>query len=129
MDLYNLESEDVNGIIIDHDDKGTIIQKPFIDISVYKNNQQLRIIGSSKFKDMGTRPLYSMRFNDQIDVDLSNINEELFMKTLASYRDFERQTVLKYIYKKKAKISRKIKRDIPEQKMVVPEKSYSNKEP
>ena len=101
MDLYNLESEDVTGIIIDHDDKGTITQKPFIDISVYKNNQQLRILGSSKFKDMGTRPLYLMRSYDQIDTDLSNINEQLFMKTLASYRDFKRQTVLKYIYEKK----------------------------
>ena len=69
-----------------------------------------------------------MRSYDQIDTDLSNINEELFMKTLVSYRDFERQTVLKYIYEKKSKIPKKIKRDIPEQKMGVPEKSYSSKE-
>ena len=95
---------------------------------VYKNNQQLRIIGSSKFKDLGTRPFYLMRSYDQIDTDLSNINEELFMKTLVSYRDFERQTVLKYIYEKKSKIPKKIKRDIPEQKMGVTEKSYSSKE-
>ena len=44
-----------------------------------------------------------MRSYDEIDTDLSNINEQLFMKTLASYRDFERQTNLKYIYNKETR--------------------------
>ena len=48
-------------------------------MAVYKRNQQFRLIGSSKFKDAGTRPLTLMVNHEDIDSILSNISK--FIKT------------------------------------------------
>ena len=47
MDLYTLGSESVFGIIIIHKEGVVYSKKTFIDMAVYKRNQQFRLIGSS----------------------------------------------------------------------------------
>ena len=77
MDLYTLGSESVFGIIINHMEGVVYSKKTFIDMAVYKRNQQFRLI-RSKFKDEGSRPLTLMVNHEVIGSNLSNIHTIFF---------------------------------------------------
>ena len=95
MDIYKAEVDGVSDIIIKHETLAGIIEKTFIDITVYKSNQQFRFIGSSKFKENGIRPLNIMT---SMVACTSKIDTIIFMNSLISYKEENVVYEKRYLY-------------------------------
>ena len=65
---------------------------------MFRNNQQLSLVGLSKFKDRGSRPLRLMKHHYFTNFILSDINTNIFLKMLVSRRDLLRHTRVRNIY-------------------------------
>ena len=88
-DMYTSNVNTVSNIIIRHQQGNIIIKKPFIDMTVYKKNQQFRIVGSSKFKEQGRRPLKILTSPTTCITVISTLDYSLFVKMLVSFRAVE----------------------------------------
>ena len=87
MTIYALKSDEVADIIINHKSNDGHVRKTFIDINVYRSRQQFRILGSSKCKDYGRRPLNLMTSMVSCNSNISNFDYAFFIKSVISFKE------------------------------------------